>query len=98
MSYKSLRDFLENRMRMSHIYQPVMILKLLTDKGRSNKRSIAESILSYDESQKEYYENVTTNMVGRVLTQNNDIATKQGDFYSLNGYEELSLDEIESLK
>ena len=98
MSYKSLKDFLENRMRMSHIYQPVMILRLLSDNGRSDKRSIAESILSYDESQKEYYENVTTNMVGKVLTQNNDIAIKRGDVYSLKGYDELSVNEIESLK
>ena len=86
MSYKILKDFLENRMRMSHIYQPVMILRLLSDNGRSDKQSIAESILSYDESQKEYYENVTTNMVGKVLTQNNDIATKQGDFTSTEIY------------
>ena len=98
MSYKTLRYFLENRMKMSHIYQPVMILKLLTDKGKSDKRSIAELILSYDESQKEYYENVTTNMVGKVLTKNNDIATKNGDVYSLKGYDKLSISEVESLK
>ena len=64
-------------MRMSHIYQPVMILELLKRNGLANKRDIAEAILSYDESQKEYYEKITTSMVGKVLTKNNNITSKK---------------------
>ena len=33
--YEELRDFLQNRMRMSHIYQPVMLMTLLGSGGRS---------------------------------------------------------------
>ena len=56
MDFESLKHFLTNKMRMSHIYQPVMILELLSRNGIADKREIAEAILSYDESQKEYYE------------------------------------------
>ena len=33
--YEELRDFLQNRMRMSHIYLPVMLMTLLGSGGRS---------------------------------------------------------------
>lgn len=67
MIYEQLVDFLENRMRMSHIYQPVMLIALLENEGRASTGEIAHSILSHDESQVEYYEDITKNMVGRVL-------------------------------
>jgi hypothetical protein len=35
-SFKRLRDFIQKQMRMSHIYQPVMIRELL--KGRLRRR------------------------------------------------------------
>jgi len=85
-------------MRMSHIYQPVMILELLNRNGIANKREIAEAILSYDESQKEYYEKITSSMVGRVLTKNNNLTTKTKHIYSLNGFENLNKSQIEELK
>ena len=70
MTYSELKYFLDNKMRMSHIYQPVMILKLL-ENGTSYRQEIAETILSYDESQKDYYEDITNNMVGKVLIGHN---------------------------
>ena len=74
MTYSELKYFLDNKMRMSHIYQPVMILKLL-ENGTAYRQEIAETILSYDESQKDYYEKITDNMVGRVL-RNHKIVKK----------------------
>jgi hypothetical protein len=67
MTYERLADFIQNRMRMSHVYQPVMLMALLRAGGRASTRDIARSILAHDESQVEYYGNVTKNMVGRVL-------------------------------
>ncbi len=67
--YKKLKDFLEKDMRMSHIYQPVMIKTLLKHGGSAEISRIAQDLLSYDTSQKEYYELVTKNMVGKVLTK-----------------------------
>ena len=53
MLYEELRSFLEERMRMSHVYQPAMILCLLENEGAALQSQIAEALLSYDDSQKE---------------------------------------------
>jgi ATP adenylyltransferase len=60
-------DFIQSKMRMSHIYQQVMIKTLLEEGGEYDKTTIAKLILEYDFSLAEYYENITNNMVGRVL-------------------------------
>ena len=52
---------------MSHIYQPVMIRKLLETEGQATDLDIANSLLQYDPSQIEYYQSITNNMVGKVL-------------------------------
>ncbi|HZB09876.1 MAG TPA: HIT domain-containing protein [Rubrobacter sp.] len=96
MNYKQLVDFVQNRMRMSHVYQPVMLMTLLRGGGRASTGEIAKSILAHDESQVEYYEKVTKNMVGRVL-RNHDIVEKDGNDYALFGYEDLDDEQIESL-
>jgi ATP adenylyltransferase len=81
---------------MSHIYQPVMLMTLLENDGECSGAEIAKSILSHDESQIEYYENVTKNMVGRVLT-NHGIVNRNGQSYQLSGFEQLNKEQIESL-
>ena len=77
MSYEQLVDFVQNRMRMSHVYQPVMLMTLLQDGGRSSTKEIARPILAHDESQVEYYEGVTKNMVGPAL-RGHEIVEKGG--------------------
>ena len=54
MKYAELEDFIENRMRMSHVYQPVMLMALLGRGGRSSTEEIAKTILQHDDSQIEY--------------------------------------------
>jgi ATP adenylyltransferase len=68
-AYKKLETFIRDQMRMSHIYQPVMLMELLQRKGRASVRDIAKALLIRDASQIEYYEQITKNMVGRVLTK-----------------------------
>lgn len=68
-SFEKLKNFIHNDMRMSHIYQPVMLLELLKEGGRASVYKIAKSISGEDPSQIEYYEKITKNMVGRVLTK-----------------------------
>ncbi len=41
-----LEDFIINRMRMSHIYQPVMIKTLLQMGGQSSVEDVAKSLLT----------------------------------------------------
>ena len=65
-----LADFISNRMRMSHIYQPVMLRVLLDNNGEATLEQIAQALLGYDVPQIEYYALRTKNMVGKVLTQN----------------------------
>ena len=86
---KDLFDFIENRMRMSHIYQPVMIKALLEADGEASRTEIAEIILSHDFSQVEYYESVVANMVGRVLV-NNGVVNRTGKDYELLGFSNYS--------
>ncbi len=91
-----LKDFIENKMSMSHIYQPVMIKVLLENSGSADKKTIAQNILSYDFSQVEYYEGITNNMVGRVLRKN-EVVSKDKNIYGLKSFHELSSSEIQEL-
>jgi diadenosine tetraphosphate (Ap4A) HIT family hydrolase/5-methylcytosine-specific restriction endonuclease McrA len=96
MTYDELLHFVRTKMRMSHVYQPVMLMKLLENNGRSRIRDIASSILARDESQIEYYEQITKNMVGRVL-QNHNIVAREGSEFALKDYRELTPAQAEEL-
>ena len=69
-------------MRMSHIYQPVMIRELLERGGKANIRNIAAAFLARDASQLEYYEQITKDMPGKVLAKH-DIVERDGDRFRL---------------
>jgi diadenosine tetraphosphate (Ap4A) HIT family hydrolase/5-methylcytosine-specific restriction endonuclease McrA len=96
MTFDELTDFISNRMRMSHVYQPVMLIRLLTNRGRATDKDIARAILSHDESQIEYYQRVTNEMVGQVLRRHR-IVTKDRQLYTLSGYDQLSDDQVQAL-
>ena len=64
-----LRDFLQRRMRMSHVYQPVMLKALIQGGGSASLRAIAAAFLALDEAQLEYYEETTRRMPGPVLSR-----------------------------
>ena len=55
MLFTELKAFLAERMRMSHIYQPLMLKTLLERGGRASVQQIAQALLSEDRSQREYY-------------------------------------------
>jgi ATP adenylyltransferase len=84
-------------MRMSAIYQPIMLMELLKQGGTASVTDIAKAILIHDQSQIEYYEQRVRNMVGRVLTNNRKITEKHKDQYLLKGYEDLSPQETAEL-
>ena len=98
MRYQDLLDFLQNKMQMSHIYQPVMIKTLLQNNGECNEIDIAKSLLGQDDSQIEYYSKITNNMVGQVLRRhkivNRQSVTKT---YNLLDYEFLTDKQIDTL-
>ena len=95
--FEDLSDFVRNQMRMSHIYQPAMLVELLQNGGQASVNEISKALLSRDVSQIEYYEQITKNMVGGVLTKNRGITDKDGNTYSIKGFEDLGSEEVEIL-
>lgn len=91
-----LKKYLLEQMRMSHIYQPVMIRTLLQSKGVADKSKIAKNFAQYDLSQQEYYEMIVHTMPGRVLAKNN-VVIKNKNEYQLIGFGNLSQSEINEL-
>jgi ATP adenylyltransferase len=96
-AYDRLTRFIKNDMRMSHVYQPVMIRELLRHKGSASVSEVARALLSEDCSQIEYYEQITKNMVGRVLTENRGITEKDGNTYRLKNFPQLTPRESDEL-
>ena len=98
MLYKSLANFIQNQMRMSHIYQPLMLMTLLENGGKSSDTEIAKNLLAHDESQIDYYRNITNNMVGKVLRNHGlvkrDNTTKT---YTLIDFDSLTKEEAKQL-
>ncbi len=88
MTYETLAAFISKTMRMSHIYQPVTLMVLLTKGGKCDEREIATELLMRDESQIEYYTQITNNMVGRVLRDHKIVERERTTkTYALIGYE-----------
>jgi hypothetical protein len=81
-AHERLVQFLDKKMQMSHIYQPVMLEVLLTRSGRAPIRTIATAILAHDESQIDYYTEIVKQMPGRVLGRHG-IVKRQGHDYAI---------------
>jgi len=96
MKFFDLKGFITSRMRMSHIYQPLMLMTLLRNNGRCTARQIAKEILKYDSAQIEYYEKIVHNMVGRVLRRHG-IVDRDELHYVLNDVEKLKDAQVEEL-
>lgn len=98
MSFLELQDFIKSKMRMSAVYQPVLLKCLLENKGVCHQSVIAKALLLQDPSQVEYYTKITNDMVGRVLRKHKiierDAATKE---YSMLAFGGLSDEEASTL-
>ena len=69
-------------MRMSHLYQPLMLKVLIEGNGFASLRDIASYFLAHDESQIEYYVEITKRMPGPVLTRH-QLVRREGTGYRL---------------
>ena len=56
VTFIELQDFLKSKMRLNHIYQPLLIKGLIEAGGTSTIRQMAMTFLAQDESQIQYYE------------------------------------------
>ena len=55
---KELIAFLRDRMSMTAVYQPVIVLRLLERGGTASKADLAQALSAYDESVQEYYQRI----------------------------------------
>src|SRR4051794_25582127 len=92
-TFQQLRDFLTHRMRMSHLYQPLMLKSLIERGGFASLRDIALSFLAHDESQIEYYVEVIKRMPGPVLTRHQLVRREGAGFRLVLDIQELTTDE-----
>ena len=96
MTFTELRNFVVSTMRMSHIYQPLLIKSLIEAGGIATVRQLATSFLSSDESQILYYEKRLKEMPIKVLSKHGIIA-REGELVSLNT-KKLTLEQKAELK
>jgi diadenosine tetraphosphate (Ap4A) HIT family hydrolase len=98
MDFSELASFIDSRMQMSHIYQPVMLMTLLNNGGTCSEEQIARALLEHDISQVEYYEKITRDMVGRVLRRHEIVSRdRKSRAYALNGFGSLTPGQIGEL-
>jgi len=83
MNFVQLKAFLSKKMQMQHIYQPVMIKALLESEGKASVEKISKAFLAKDQSQIDYYKEITKNMPGKVLRNHKIVDYKDG-FFNLN--------------
>ena len=79
-AYQRLRRFIAERMRMSHIYQPLMLMELLGRSSPAPAEDIARRILGEDVTQIECYTERVKRMAGRVLHGNGITEVQQGRY------------------
>ena len=96
--FDQLKLFITKEMRMSQIYQPLMMIEMLKKSdGKASVKDIAQAILNKDPTQIEYFSSVVNNMVGKVLTKNHGIAEKHKDIFALIDSEQLSKEQSDEL-
>ena len=88
--------FILKSIRMSQVYQPVMLIEFLRNNGTATVEQIGRAILERDPTQVEYFSRIVKAMPGEILTQNRGITEKDGNTYTLNGAEKLSPEQRES--
>ena len=78
MTAKELLEFLETRMKMSHVYQPLLIRTLLDAGGKASIRQVATEFASEDEAQILYYKDRIKKMPLRILRNHNVVHAEKG--------------------
>jgi diadenosine tetraphosphate (Ap4A) HIT family hydrolase len=83
VTYEQIVEFITSKMKMSHIYQPLLIRSLVDAGGSATLRQLAQFFLSQDESQLLYYENRIKEMPLKVLSKHG-VVSKEGELVHLN--------------
>ena len=82
MTFEELMNFIEKQMKMSHIYQPLLIRTLVDAGGTVTLHQAAMAFLDRDQSQITYYEDRIKKMPLRVL-RNHGVVDNDGELLKL---------------
>jgi ATP adenylyltransferase len=98
-AFTELHIWLQTKMSMSHIYQPVFLKALLENGGVVSIDEIAKTIVGFDTSQIEYYCDILKRWPEKTLKSHGLIERERGkDVYSLTEqYNNLTLPERQQL-
>ncbi len=96
MQFSGLKNFLLNKMSMSHVYQPLLIRALIDSGGSATVRQLAQDFLKQDESQLLYYEKRIKEMPAKVL-ERRGVINKQENLLSLT-VQRLTLEQKAELR
>lgn len=85
-------------MRMSHIYQPLLIKILIDSGGVVTLRQLSNEFTKYDESQIRYYEDIIKKMPLKILKKHNVVA-EEGKIIKLNtDFNKLTINDKAEIK
>ena len=87
MQAEELLEFITSKMRMSHVYQPLLIRSLLDAGGQASLRQVAAAFVAEDEAQLRYYEE-------RIKTMPLKVLRKHGVCSYHNGVVSLDVDTL----
>lgn len=68
MDFSDLKKFMKDKMKMTRVYQPVVIKELLLNDGQCTKDQLAKTIVAYDLSAMDHYRRVVMRWPKRTLT------------------------------
>jgi ATP adenylyltransferase len=83
-TFEELLEFIQEQMRMSHIYQPVLIRSLVDSGGIATVRQLALDMLASDEAQVLYYEDRIKKMPLPVLRRRDVVSSDRDGVVRLN--------------
>ena len=86
-NYKNIKNYISQKMRMSHIYQPLMLMELMKGKGKASGQKIAQAFLSYDETQIDYYKEIVKLMPFKYLSKHLKEIKRDKDKYYYDGFD-----------
>lgn len=100
--FEDLKDYLTSkaRMRMSHVYKPVMLLAMLNKGGSASKEDIAKEFILADAGMQKSYEQKVYQMPGKRLIDAG-LVEREGNSYKLshlfNGLTNAQVEEIKTI-
>jgi predicted house-cleaning noncanonical NTP pyrophosphatase (MazG superfamily) len=99
MDKPDLLKFLDKRMSMTDVYQPVLIKELLLHDGRRTKTELASALAAYDLSVQEYYERIVMRWPKITLSKHGIIDyERSGSIFHLLSYPESTEHRMDAVR